>query len=300
MSEEEPLQSVWEHLDELRKTLIQIFFMVALGIGVTLFFYQPLFKLIESSFQPSSAVKKRLQYERMENPLAEEISFYLPEGAKILSPSEYYERVSNIQLKIKGGKFVDYELSLEPRLRVLNPLEGILITFKLAFWIGLVLSAPFWGYALLKFVLPGLREGEKRFIFPFFLGSLVSLTFGIIMGYKVTLPLSNRYLESFNSVIGENAWALSHYVDYSFVLILGHAIAFELCLILFFLVHTGVLNASWLIGKRRVMIVVAFVLGALLTPPDVLTQVALALPLMGIYELTIFYAKVRNFYLTRT
>ena len=106
----------------------------------------------------------------------------------------------------------------------------------------------------------------------------------------MTLPIANDYLSLFNSSIGQNAWTLDHYVNYVLCLCLGHAIAAELSVLLLVLVHFGLLSAEWLIAKRRVMIVGAFILGALLTPPDVLTQLLLAFPLIGIYEIAICYA----------
>ena len=123
---------------------------------------------------------------------------------------------------------------------------------------------------------------------------MFSVACGCAIAYCFTLPLANEYLTFFNSSIGQNAWTLNHYVNYVLFLSFGHAIAAELALLLFVLVHYRFLSPEWLISKRRYMIVVAFILGALLTPPDVLTQILLAVPLMGIYEIAILYAKWRK------
>ena len=114
------------------------------------------------------------------------------------------------------------------------------------------------------------------------------------MAYFITLPIANQYLSLFNSAIGQNSWTLALYVNYVLFLCMGHAIAAELALLLLILVHFRCLSAEWLISKRRHMIVAAFILGALLTPPDVLTQLLMAIPLIGIYELAIWYAKFRG------
>ncbi len=87
---------------------------------------------------------------------------------------------------------------------------------------------------------------------------------------------------------------MAHYLDYTLVLFLGHAIAFEISLLLLFMVHFGVLSLELLISKRRYMIVGAFIVGAVLTPPDVPTQLMLAIPLIGIYEIAIIYGKIRR------
>jgi sec-independent protein translocase protein TatC len=122
---------------------------------------------------------------------------------------------------------------------------------------------------------------------------------GCGVAYYLTIPLSNQYLMVFNASIAQNMWGLSEYLDYTFTLMLAHGFAFECGVLLFICVHLGILKASTLVSYRRYAIFGAFVLGALLTPPDVFSQVMLALPLIGFYEIAIWYAKSRN-YLTRT
>jgi sec-independent protein translocase protein TatC len=173
----------------------------------------------------------------------------------------------------------------------MGPLEGFVLVLRVCFWLSLVLTAPLWGWFWLQFILPGLKNSERVILLPFLFYSLLFLSLGITLAYYVTLPVANQYLLFFNRSIGQNAWTLTHYVNYVLLLCLGHAIAAELTLLLFMLVHWRVLSPHWLMKKRRYMIVLAFILGALLTPPDVVTQLFLALPLIGAYEAAIWYAK---------
>lgn len=182
----------------------------------------------------------------------------------------------------------------ETKLVVLGPAEGIMATFRVAFWVGLVGTSPIWVYEVLRFVLPGLNLKERRLILPFFLFSLLFLGAGLSLAYFVTIPLANSYLEAFNQGIGTNLWSLSNYLDYTIILLLGNALAFELCVILLFLVHYRKLSAEGLIQARRYVIVAIFIAAAILTPPDILSQLMLAFPLMGLYELAILYAKFRK------
>jgi sec-independent protein translocase protein TatC len=129
---------------------------------------------------------------------------------------------------------------------------------------------------------------------PFLLGSSICMGFGIGLAYWFTIPLANQYLQAFNASLGQNAWSFAHYVDYTLLIMLGHIIAFELSLLLLLLVHFRILSPEWLVSKRRYMIILTFILAALLTPPDVITQIALAIPLILLYELAIFYAKWRR------
>ena len=87
---------------------------------------------------------------------------------------------------------------------------------------------------------------------------------------------------------------LTHYLDYTIFLLLANGLAFELCVLGLFAVHLGLVTAEGLLAKRRVAIVGAFILGALLTPPDVLTQIMLAIPLIVLYEGIILYARLKR------
>jgi len=113
--------------------------------------------------------------------------------------------------------------------------------------------------------------------------------------YLITIPIANDYLLLFNQDIGTNFWSLSSYLDYTVILMIGNAISFECAVIGIFLVQQNILSSDTLIRKRRYFIVGAFILGAILTPPDVLTQAMLAIPLMILYELIILYAKFKSY-----
>lgn len=178
---------------------------------------------------------------------------------------------------------------------LIGPLEGMSILFKICFWGGFALTSPFWGIVGLKFIFPGLKRQEKQILIPFFALSLIFMGLGIFLAYQYTLPIANQFLMDFNAFFGENLWSLTHYVDYLFLLLMGHAVAGEVVLVLFLMVHTRFLSETWLIEKRRHMIVLAFILGALLTPPDILTQLLMAIPLIALYEVSILYAKIRSF-----
>jgi len=176
-------------------------------------------------------------------------------------------------------------------LVIFGPIDGMSITLKVCFWMGIVLSSPCWIYLILRFAAPAFEQREWQMVIPFISLSILFLGIGVGFAYFMTIPLAKQYLELFNASIGTNLWSLSHYVDFTLFLILANAMAFELSLILFFLVHFSIVSPETLASKRRYMIVLAFILGALLTPPDVLTQLMLAIPLIGLYELAVLYAR---------
>jgi sec-independent protein translocase protein TatC len=227
--------SFWNHLDELRKTLIRVFFTIGGGIGVSLYFYKEILSFLVS---PTTEIQKGLV--------------------------------------------------------VLGPLDGFLTALKTSFWVGLVTTSPLWTFLVMGFIAPALNPKERKWVLPFIFFSLFFLSLGILFSYYVTIPLANEFLSSFNEEIGINMWTLSSYLDYTLILLLSNALAFELSVILLFLVHYGVISSERLIGSRRYAIVTIFILAAILTPPDIFTQLMLAIPLMIIYELAILYAKLRR------
>lgn len=179
-------------------------------------------------------------------------------------------------------------------LLILGPIEGFQTVLRTCFWCGLTITSPIWIFTLLRFVHPGLRESERRLISPFLATSGLFISIGLLFAYFVTIPFANHYLYAFNNTIGQNLWTLQNYLDYTVLLLLANALAFEIAVAMLFLAHSGWLSAPWLREKRRLMILLIFILSAILTPPDVLTQLLLAFPLMALYELLIVYADWRG------
>lgn len=294
----------WDHVDDLRQTLIRSLFVIGAGFLLSLGFYQPLFEFLVSRPAEQTAeglTKELIQHQRIVNRTTEIRQYKLPPNARIISesasptPPALPGPLSRVY-RLAPGESLTYETSAVPPLLILGPIEGLSLVFKFCFWLSLALTAPAWGWIWLQFILPGLKPEERVALYPFLLGSIISLAAGAVLAYNVTLPLANDYLTAFNSTLGENAWTLSHYINYVSLICAGHAIAAELGLLLFILVHYHWLTTEWLISKRRYMIVAALVLGALLTPPDVVTQLLLAFPLVGLYELAILYSKWRGWH----
>lgn len=200
----------------------------------------------------------------------------------------FYQEIFSILLYPLKSKIERVDLVL------LTPLEGIQVLCKICFLVALVASSPFSIGLLLFFFLPALHREEKRLLIPFLTMSFLFLLLGVGFGFFVTLPLANRYLHALNQELGNNLWSLSSYIDYTLTVLLASGFVFELCVILFFLVHRDVITFEFLHSKRRHAILLAFILGAILTPPDILSQVLLALPLIGLYECILVYARLRK------
>lgn len=185
-------------------------------------------------------------------------------------------------------------LQMAQPLIVLGPAEGFSTALKVSFWFGLTATAPLWILSLLQFIQPALRAHERRLVLPFLVISVGLMSLGLLFAYFVTIPLANRSLFAFNETLGQNLWSLTHYIDYTILLLLANALSFELAALFLVLIHTGWISVDWLTANRRLMIVCIFVVSALLTPPDVLTQVFMAFPLILLYECLVLYARFRR------
>ncbi len=283
--------SFWEHLQELRKTLIAVLIIVAVSTCLCFIFYQPILRLFGAPL------------EKLESQQIEEFSTKIIRNTG-KSPFDYMlsspkDGISHISIP-PGGEIEILTPVKKNSLILLSPLEGISITLKICLWCGIILSSPLWLWLILQFIHPALGSQIKSLALTFLGLTQCFFGMGFLFAFWITLPLANQYLYAFNVEIGTNLWSLAHYFDYTILLLLANGLAAEISLILFYLVHLRIVSAEFLISKRRHAIVAAFVLGAILTPPDVLTQILMAIPLILFYEMAIIYAKLRSSYLTGT
>lgn len=170
--------------------------------------------------------------------------------------------------------------------------EGFFTYFNLALTSGVCLALPVILYQIWRFVTPGLLEHEKRYALPF----VLSVTFFFILGaafcYYVVFPSIFRFLMSFSSEMVRPMPSMKEYLSFSSKMLLFFGLVFEYPPLVFFLAKVGVLKAIWLKRQRKYAIILIFVVSAIVTPPDVVSQILMALPMMALYELGIIIAKV--------
>lgn len=289
--------SFWEHLEELRSTLLRILCTLAAGLILSFLFYAPLLNILLS---PLDQTQGNLQlYEVKQQQIVNNSSdtqlYSLPSGQTLIKSSEGVQEISPSTFRLPPNSSIELSNTQKSQpLALLGPLEGMKTTLAICFWLSLVGTSPFWLYFVVQFIAPAVEQIHRRLLLPFFGLSLLFLAAGFLFAQTVTLPLANKFLYAFNEGIGTNIWSYALYIDYTLLLFLANGLAFELTLLLFFFVHIGLLTAAFMRSHRRAVILLAFILGALLTPPDVFTQVLLALPLIGLYELAIVYASFRS------
>ena len=157
---------------------------------------------------------------------------------------------------------------------------------------GIVLSMPVIVYHGIMFVAPALTSREKKWVYIIVPWIFIMFLGGVAFGYFMLAPWTIWFLSSFGSNIAEMFPRISNYVSFLTKLLLLTGFVFEMPVIATFLARIGILKPEWLSSKRSWAMIMAFVLAAVITPPDPITQVLLAIPLIILYELSIFLAKV--------
>ena len=192
-----------------------------------------------------------------------------------------------------------FELVSEPLRKVLPGGELIAIgtaspviaTLKLSFYLSLIIAMPVVLYQLWAFVAPGLYKKEKRFAFPLFGTSVVLFYVGIAFAYFVVFPLVFSFLVAFTPDSVNFMPDISDYVGFVMMLIIVFGLAFETPVATVLLIWSGIVSLEKLTKARPYVFLGAFVAGMLLTPPDVISQIILAIPVYLLFELGIILAR---------
>lgn len=170
--------------------------------------------------------------------------------------------------------------------------EAFFTYLKVAFFGAIFLASPYILYQIWKFVSPGLFESEKKYVFPFMFFSVTFFLGGSAFAYYVVFPFGFKFFLAFGTDFIKPMLSIREYLSFSFKLLLAFGIIFELPVFMFFLSRIGLINSRTLTAKRKYAILVIFITAALFTPPDVVTQVMMALPLILLYEISVWVVKL--------
>lgn len=168
------------------------------------------------------------------------------------------------------------------------------VALKVSFFAALVGALPFILYQLWLFVAPGLYANEKKLILPFVFGGTIMFLIGVLFSYYVVTPFGFQFLITFGSFLYTPLINIEDYVGFFTKIMVGFGISFELPVFAYFLALLGLVTDRTLIDFFKYAIVIIFVVAAILTPPDVLTQFLMALPLVLLYGLSILIVRVVN------
>lgn len=184
------------------------------------------------------------------------------------------------------------QMSHSDRLIFTNLPEIFLTYLKIAFIAGILLSSPFIFYQVWLFVAPGLYKHEKKYVIPFVVFSTILFIGGSLFGYFIVFPFGFKFFLSFANDYIHAFPSVKQYFSFSITLLFAFGLVFELPVVIFFLSKVGLVTSRFLKEKRKYAVLLAFIVGAILTPPDVITQIMMAIPLIVLYEIGIIISVI--------
>jgi sec-independent protein translocase protein TatC len=194
-----------------------------------------------------------------------------------------------------------FDILVHPLINVMKQGETLIYTglpeafftyLKVSFLSGLIVASPIILYEFWMFVAPGLYKTERRMMAPIVLLSSLFFIGGALFGYFFVFPWGFKFFLAFATDTIRPLPSMREYFGFSAKLLLAFGLVFELPLVLTFLAKLGIVSVEFLKKNRKYAILVIFTAAAILTPPDVITQIMMALPLMVLYEVSIIGAKL--------
>jgi sec-independent protein translocase protein TatC len=183
-------------------------------------------------------------------------------------------------------------LSNSAKLVFLKPTGMVLVRMELAFVLGIIISLPVIFYQFWHFIAPGLLPNEKKYILPVVLLTTFCFIFGAGFAYFLMIPVVLPFLYSMGTDTITATININEYIRFILQIVLISGLLFELPILSFFLARVGILNPDFLKKYRRYGIVAVFIIAAIVTPPDPISQLIMAVPLTLLYEISIWVAVI--------
>jgi sec-independent protein translocase protein TatC len=297
-----PRKSFWAHLEDLRGALVKSAVVVVLALGICLLLDAQLVRILEYPLRRMTAFEVARPTVTLElgssllgpTPVTREEFPALPPGP---APQAVYKVSSAV---IAGQTVLTLKPDLHPpsggplsiRLHNLSPAEAFLVAFHVALYAALAVSSPFWIYFLGGFILPAFNFRERQLVFRWIGWGVALFATGVLSTYFFLLPVALRASVKYSQLLGFSAadWQAGEYIDFVCKFLFGMGVGFQFPLVVLFLVKLGILTHRQLAHFRRHVIVLSLILGALLTTPEPITQIAMAVPLYLLYETCIWIA----------
>ena len=301
-----PVKSFLEHLEDLRWVLIKS--LVALGVAILI--------CLIGGDQVVALLRRPLDRAKISYPGTNQVVTVLfgtnrlgvyplkPEQQASLNlSSNRFVAVRIEPVTLGTNQVLSWHVDPDPALAQqaqslgiilanFSPASGFFVAFQVALYAGIVLASPFIFYFVAFFVFPALKMKERHYVYRG-LGFGLALFFGgVSFCYFALMPIALAASQKYSQWLGFSAsqWKADDYISFVCKFMLGMGLGFEMPVIILTLVKIGILNYGILSKGRKYMIVINLVLGAVLTTPEVITQLIMFLPLQGLYEVSIWIA----------
>lgn len=210
-------------------------------------------------------------------------------GAAAIGASLFASRI--LDFLMRPYRLLPEEMRLAP-MQYLSPAGGFMMHIKVVVFAGLLIALPYVFYEIWKFIVPGLLGKEKKFAPLVIIATTFCFSSGAAFAFMIILPLGLRFLFRFQTEWMVANLRIEDYLSFVTRVILAFGVVFELPVLSFILTKIGVLTPQFMSSKRRYGIVMVFIIAAILTPPDPLTQIMMATPLLVLYEISILVSKI--------
>lgn len=226
-----------------------------------------------------------------------------PQGAMSLIGhlEELRRRIIIIIAAIATGSLICYFYAAEisglitapaGKLYYMNPAEAFFTYLKVSFFAGFLLALPIVMYQLWAFIMPAMTNNERTagiFLVP---ASIILFFIGLIFSYYLVLPAGIKFFMGFASDNLQPMFSISQYLSFVISFLLPFGFIFELPLFILVMAKVGIISSAFLAAKRKMVLVMSFVIGALISPtPDVFSQTMVAVPMIILYEISILIVK---------
>jgi sec-independent protein translocase protein TatC len=177
-------------------------------------------------------------------------------------------------------------------LHFTGPMDVFVINIKVAMLVGVLAACPVWLYQFWKFFEPALYPKERRYILPFIVASIALFVAGISFCFFIILPMTLAFLLDLGMQVGTPIITVTDYISMLMLLLFGFGIVFETPLIIVLLAMLDIIDLEMLTSNRRIIIIIILIVAAIMTPPDPISQMAMAVPVYLMYEMAIVIVRI--------
>jgi sec-independent protein translocase protein TatC len=169
----------------------------------------------------------------------------------------------------------------------ISPPEALMADFRLALLAGVALALPVLVYQLIAYLLPALEKNEKKLIIPGVFAVMLFFAAGVSFSYFIVFPFTVRFFLTFATDSIQPMFTVSNYLSFAMNFIFAFGVVFQMPLLFFVLGALNIVTPAFLRKSRKYALLIITIVSAILTPPDVVSQIMMAIPLMGLYEIGI-------------